>query len=214
MFLANAAGSGAQCSESSRYASLVFKVGRGDPNGLRELHEVMHGARFYLGREVGFGNADDLFAETFIAVVDAIQRGGIRRPECLMGFIRTVLRRQVAAYIRETIRARSGGELLETFPDNTDSIEQHLIRAQHIELLMAILRRLSARDREVLSRFYLKNETKESICADMGLTDTQFRLLKSRAKARLAARIQRRVATPKRLLRAPSSSTALLASCA
>jgi len=40
------------------------------------------------------------------------------------------------------------------------------------------------RDREILTRFYLQEQTQEEICAEMNLSDTQFRLLKSRAKAR------------------------------
>jgi RNA polymerase sigma-70 factor (ECF subfamily) len=43
---------------------------------------------------------------------------------------------------------------------------------------------LSDRDREILTRFYLDEQTQEKICEDMSLTETQFRLLKSRAKAR------------------------------
>ena len=46
------------------------------------------------------------------------------------------------------------------------------------------LQQLSERDREILTRFYLHEETQEEICQDMSLTETQFRLLKSRAKAR------------------------------
>jgi hypothetical protein len=44
---------------------------------------------------------------------------------------------------------------------------------------------LPARQREILTRFYLNEETGEDICRDMGLTKTQFRLAKSRAKMRL-----------------------------
>jgi DNA-directed RNA polymerase specialized sigma24 family protein len=43
---------------------------------------------------------------------------------------------------------------------------------------------LSQRDREILVRFYLKEQPQEKICEEMDLTETQFRLLKSRAKAK------------------------------
>ena len=46
------------------------------------------------------------------------------------------------------------------------------------------MRNVSARDREILTRFYLLNQSQEQICDEMGLNNTQFRLLKSRAKAR------------------------------
>ena len=53
-----------------------------------------------------------------------------------------------------------------------------------LSLILAVLERMSARDREILSRFYLCEQPQEQICEAMDLTDTQFRLLKSRAKAR------------------------------
>jgi DNA-directed RNA polymerase specialized sigma24 family protein len=49
---------------------------------------------------------------------------------------------------------------------------------------MRVLGGLSKRDRDVLTRFYLKEQSAEEICRDLNLTETQFRLIKSRAKAR------------------------------
>ncbi len=47
-----------------------------------------------------------------------------------------------------------------------------------------MLTSISRRDREILQRFYVDEQSQETICAEMGLTYNQFRLLKSRAKAR------------------------------
>ncbi len=44
---------------------------------------------------------------------------------------------------------------------------------------------LSSRDREILVRYYLSEQSREQICREMSLTETQFRLAKSRAKAKL-----------------------------
>ena len=51
---------------------------------------------------------------------------------------------------------------------------------------------LPKRDREVLVRFYLQEQTAEEICRDLNLTETQFRLIKSRAKARFGELGRRR----------------------
>ena len=59
---------------------------------------------------------------------------------------------------------------------------------------MRVLNGLPQRDREVLVRFYLREQTADEICRDMGLTETQFRLIKSRAKARYGKLGQRRLA--------------------
>jgi RNA polymerase sigma-70 factor (ECF subfamily) len=42
----------------------------------------------------------------------------------------------------------------------------------------------SEEEREILIRFYLKQEAQEQICREMNLTETRFRFLKHRAKAK------------------------------
>ncbi len=59
-----------------------------------------------------------------------------------------------------------------------------MVSRQKIELMRTVLGELSEKDREILTRFYLHEQSQEQICEDMNLSDTQFRLLKSRAKAR------------------------------
>jgi RNA polymerase sigma-70 factor, ECF subfamily len=56
-----------------------------------------------------------------------------------------------------------------------------------------VLKSIAPRDREILIRFYLEEQTAEKICGDMSLTDTRFRLLKSRAKARFGELGKRKI---------------------
>ena len=72
--------------------------------------------------------------------------------------------------------------------------ERLAIDRQNLDLAVRLLRSLPIRDREVLIRFYLKEQTPEQICSEMDLTETQFRLIKSRAKARYGELGQRRFA--------------------
>ena len=62
--------------------------------------------------------------------------------------------------------------------------ENRAIEAQNNGIAMRVLQSLPHRDREVLVRFYLREETPEQICAALEITQTQFRLIKSRAKTR------------------------------
>jgi RNA polymerase sigma factor (sigma-70 family) len=104
-----------------------------------------------------------------------------------MGFVRTVVRRQVAAYIDHVVHTRREEmdiELSGRIADRRSNPEQSLAFRQKVELMKSVLRELSERDREILTRFYLNEQTQEQICEDMDLSETQFRLLKSRAKAR------------------------------
>src|SRR6202020_3307453 len=72
--------------------------------------------------------------------------------------------------------------------------EQQTLDHEKIALMKQVLREMSDRDFEVLTRSYIREQPAERICADMGLTPTQFQLLKSRAKARLAEVMRRKLA--------------------
>src|SRR5512141_3166800 len=75
---------------------LVDKIRSGDPCGLEELYNIFSkGVRFYLCRHLGPQELDDKVHDTFLIVVQAIQKGELREAERLMGFVRTVVRRQV-----------------------------------------------------------------------------------------------------------------------
>jgi RNA polymerase sigma factor (sigma-70 family) len=120
-----------------------------------------------------------------------------------MGYVRTVLRRQVAAYIEDAVHARRNEVEIESGLNLTDrqiSPERQVLEKQTQEVAMRILRSLPERDREVLARFYLEEQTPEQICAEMNLTETQFRLIKSRAKARYGELGKRRFAQRKGFL--------------
>ncbi|MDQ2944835.1 MAG: sigma-70 family RNA polymerase sigma factor [Acidobacteriota bacterium] len=167
---------------------LVDRIKGGDESGMEELYRIFaKGIRFFLCRQLGPQELDDKVHDTFLIVVNAIKRGDLREPERLMGFVRTVVRRQVAAYIDQVVHSRREEldvELGGRVPDRRDNPEQKMASRQKIELMQSVLRELSENDREILTRFYLHEQTQEQICEDMQLSDTQFRLLKSRAKAR------------------------------
>jgi RNA polymerase sigma factor (sigma-70 family) len=133
----------------------------------------------------------------FVIVVETIRRGDLREPERLMGFVRTVLLRQMSLGISRMIHTRETSINLESAADLTaaePTPEQRASAQQKAAIMKQVLRKMGARDREVLSRFYLAEEPPERIRMEMGLTETQFNLLKSRAKARLTELVQRKLA--------------------
>src|SRR3989442_470433 len=86
---------------------LVDKVKHEDAAGMEDLYKVFsRGIRFYLCRQLGPQDLDDKVHDTFLIVVQAIRRGELREPERLMGFVRTVVRRQVAAHIDRAVHSR------------------------------------------------------------------------------------------------------------
>ena len=172
----------------NNWSDLVERIRRDDPSGMEELYRVFaRGIRFYLCRQLGPQELDDRVHDTFLIVVQAIRRGDLREPERLMGFVRTVVRRQVAAHIDGLVHSRREEVEIDVntrLPDHTWNPEQSLVSRENIALMRRVLESLSQWDREILVRFYLQEESQDQICREMELTETQFRLLKSRAKAR------------------------------
>ncbi|HEX4168952.1 MAG TPA: sigma-70 family RNA polymerase sigma factor [Bryobacteraceae bacterium] len=170
------------------WALLVDQIKAGQDAGMEQLYRLFsRGIRYYLCRQLGPQELEDKVHDTFLIVVNAIKRGDLREPERLMGFVRTVVRRQVAAYIENAVHTRREQADLEsgvTVADKTQNPEQEAIGRQRAALMKSALDALSKRDRDILVRFYLKEQSQEQICQEMSLTETQFRLLKSRAKAK------------------------------
>ena len=155
---------------------------------MEQLYKLFsRGIRYYLCRQLGPQELEDKVHDTFLIVVNAIRRGDLREPERLMGFVRTVVRRQVAAYIETAVHTRREQTDLEsgvTVVDRSQNPEQEAIVRQKAELKRSALDAHSKRDREILVRFYLQEQPQEQICREMSLNETQFRLMKSRAKAK------------------------------
>ena len=170
------------------WSVLVDQVRRGQDVGMEQLYRLFsRGIRYYLCRQLGAQELDDKVHDTFLIVVHAIQRGDLREPERLMGFVRTIVRRQVAAYIDEAVHSRREQAELDTghaIVDLKENPEQIAMARQKADLMKSVLASLSQRDREILERFYLNEQPQDQICEQMHLSETQFRLLKSRAKAR------------------------------
>ena len=169
----------------STWAAMVTRIRANDERGMADLYALFSkGIRFYLCRQLGPQELDDKVHDTFLIVVQAIRRGDLREPERLMGFVRTVVRRQVAAYIVHRRREQADLDAGLPIADGRLSPEELAISSQRVKIMKEVLDGISGRDREILTRFYLHEQTQKQICTEMNLSETQFRLLKSRAKAR------------------------------
>jgi RNA polymerase sigma factor (sigma-70 family) len=170
------------------WSRLVDRIKAGDPAGMEQLYAVfVKGVRFFLWRQLGPQDLDDKVHDVFLIITQSIKRGELRDPERLMGYVRTVVRRQVAAHIDSAVHARRNHQALDpslTLSDHQPDPERRAIEKENQDVALRMLAGLPKRDREVLIRFYLQEQSAEEICRDLNLTETQFRLIKSRAKAR------------------------------
>jgi RNA polymerase sigma-70 factor (ECF subfamily) len=180
------------------WTHLVSRIQVNDQQALEELYNLFsRGIKFLIVRQLGRQDIDDRVHDTFVIVVQAIQRGDLRDPERLMGFVRTIVRRQIAGFIEKNYMRRRDELDIDgpvKIADSHIGPEEVAIRAQNAQIMEDILRDCSRRDREILTRFYLLEQSQDQICEEMGLNETQFRLLKSRAKQRFSDEGRRRLA--------------------
>lgn len=91
----------------AEWQDLVARIHAGTTDGMEELYALFsRGIRFYLIRQLGPQELEDKMHDTFVVVVQAIRRGELRDPSRLMGFVRTICRRQVAAHIDRIVQSR------------------------------------------------------------------------------------------------------------
>lgn len=182
--------------DQTDWAQVVERIRQGDERAMEELYAYFgKGVRYFLLRRLGVDELEDRVHDVFLVVAAAIQNGELRDPSRLMGFVRTVVRRAIAGVIQDNVTSRVSYMDLESLTfsvaDWRLDPEKTAQQEQRTEVVRRLLQGASRRDREVLRRFYMEEQSQEQICAEMGLSYNQFRLLKSRAKARFSEMGQR-----------------------
>lgn len=173
-----------------QFAALADRIRQGEDAAAGELYErINRGLRYLLYRQLGRDCAEDKFQDVFLITLSAIRSGQIENPLALVGFIRGVARNLICGEIksRQTERTKvidiSTPGLVLPARERPEDIHE---RESQIGFARQILKELSPKDREILVRFHLQDQSAEQIMTEMGLTETQFRLTKSRAKQRFA----------------------------
>jgi RNA polymerase sigma-70 factor (ECF subfamily) len=170
-------------------ADLVSRIRSGDRQAETELVERYScGVQTIIRREIGYASvADDLYQEAFRIVIEKIRRGDVREPERLSGFVCGVARNLVIDYFRRAARQESVREVEEaTFlPDPAPDQLEALLRKEQADIVRQVLKEMrNERDIQVLFRYYLAEDKKEQICADLGLTSLHFNRVLHRARER------------------------------
>jgi len=169
---------------------IVRQVAEGKKEGFEQLYHLFRMLSVSLRRQFGFQDFEDRMHDVYLIVVEAIRTGKLREPAALPSYIHGVSRFVVCSQVNiRSRRARIGHSFRYWEMSNrpgAQTPEESLWVKQRVELMRQLLQTLSGKEREILTRFYLHEQPKEIICRDMQLTETQFRLTKSRAKARLS----------------------------
>lgn len=143
--------------------------------------------------------AEDLFQETFRLALEKIRAGELRQPSKLQAYLRGVARTLSTRHYQRRA-PRPADAAVADLPDPAPGPLAGLLAEEKRRLVHRLLGELGqARDREILLRFYVAEERKERICADLGLTDLHFNRVLYRARRRF-----RRLCEARRLRRGGS----------
>lgn len=174
---------------------IVDLIRNGHPAGLEELYAMARNFTFFIMRQLGSEDIQDKVHDIFVTAATAISGGKLRDSERLTPFLTTLTRFYTYGQIDRRVVLRKYVTPLEhsNIPDRRSSVEHNIYRQQKMRIVREILGSMPSRDRDVLNRFYVEEQTKEQICEEMNLTPTQFRLLKSKAKSTFAKLGRRRL---------------------
>ena len=175
--------------EGNSWTNIVERIRDGDSAASEELYaRVLRWLKYACRSRLVPDESDDRVQETYLAVVKAIQNGELREPEKLIGFIRVIGHRQYCAYLKRRDKSRSsqaGHEVFEGSSRSRFDPEHDVLGNERRSFAQRVLAQLAPREREILERFYIREESPDCICKKMNLTSNQFRLLKWRAKAKV-----------------------------
>jgi len=167
-------------------ADLVRRIMAGDQLAEEELvQRYSRGVSIIIRRRVkNPADVEDLCQETFRIALEKIRRGEIREPEKLSGFISSLARNLAIRRLRPRPHWRPESPN-EDIIDPAPNPEEELLRQERAKIVRQVISEMSSdRDRQILFRFYIAEEEKEKICADLGLTSLHFNRVLSRARQR------------------------------
>ena len=172
-------------------AELVSRIRAGEPSADDELvRRYSRGVFFVINQLMpDRSQAEDVYQDSFRLALEKVRAGELREPERLSGFVCGLARNLVLEQFRKTRRRQ---ELQEPeagedrpLPSLEPSQLDRLLRREQGELARQVLDALpSDRDRKVLYRFYIADDDKEEICADLGITSLHFNQVLCRARER------------------------------
>jgi RNA polymerase sigma-70 factor, ECF subfamily len=131
--------------------------------------------------------AQDLLQRTFLQAIKKIRADGLDDPANLGGYLYRTAIKLAAGYWRGELAHQHDNncELITNLRDEALSLEErvdHEILARSVRALIEELP--THRDREVLERFYLREEPRVSICKSLNLTSLQLNQVLWRARQR------------------------------
>jgi len=174
---------------------LVTRVRDGDRAAETEMVErYSRGLRFLLRRKTRDTTlSEDFLQETWAIALVKIRENGLDNPERLAGYLCGIANNLALGERRRVNRQRTSvnSEIVDLIPDESSNPFRHVSRAEVCKQVRGLLENLTKeRDREILERFYVREEDKESICKRLDVDGIHFNRVLYRARQRLKSVIE------------------------
>lgn len=166
---------------------LATRIVRGDPDAEEELVARYRPGLLVLLRHRGAArDAQDLCHETLRVAIEHLRAGRLQQKEKLSAYLWGIATRLADRAHERRDRERPAGDLVYERADLSPGPEEAVLSSERARRVRAALMALARRDREVLRAFYLEDQPKQQICRALGLSPSQFDVIKFRALRRLA----------------------------
>lgn len=169
---------------------LAERIAAGDRGAESELaREFLPGVIAMVRRQTRPLDADgeDMAQEVMQSAITALRSKRIRDAATLPAYLRASVVFTVRAHYRK--QHRRGEDRAEQVDDKVevnDDPQDNLVGHQLATLVRRLIGELQIdRDRQLLERFYLSEQSKEQVCADLGISDEHFHRVAFRARERL-----------------------------
>ena len=139
--------------------------------------------------------ASDLLNDAIVTALQKLRAGEINNRAALDGFVYRVALNHFRNYRRKDKSHVSDARGMEELPEpgRGGQPSESLESRQWARVVNDLLQEMgSERDRELLVRFYMKEESKDQLCRQFGLTDLHFNRVICRARDRFRDLLERR----------------------
>jgi len=171
-------------------ADFVTRIAAGDREAETEfVRRYQRGVRVLVRRHCRPNDpiVDDLAQDVMARVLERLRAGAIRDPAALPAYVQATIVYAASAEYRARRIKEPVASIDEAIVD-ADDPPRRVSSSQMSELLRGLLDKLPvARDREVLARFYLAEEDKETVCRGLGIDASHFHRVVFRARERFRA---------------------------
>lgn len=180
---------------------IASAIAQGDAIAETRMVELYEPAlrRILRTRTNGKEELEDLTQEVWMQVLPKLRENALKNPAALPGFLNSFARKVAANHQRKKETLASKNKVADpevhwpTFPD----LAVHLANEQLLELVNQLIDELPMeRDRQVLRRFLILEESKADLCKEFAINARIFSSVLSRARQRLSELISKHLDDP------------------